>query len=85
LFNAIIPMARPIVAIQVDESQLVEPAASELLARLEIHFMSPVVLVAWDREARFHSHGFPCPENLLIDDDLQWREFTLPDEPEIPF
>jgi len=85
MYNAIIPLAEPIVAVQVDAAQLVGSAGAELLARLEIHFMRPVVLVAWDEAARFLSLGYPCPEDALTDEDLEWRQFDLPPEPEIPF
>lgn len=85
MFNAIIPLAQPIVAVQVDSDQLADPAGAELLAKLEAYFMKPVVLVAWDPGSNFLSRGFPCPEESLIDDDLQWRKFELPPEAEIPF
>jgi hypothetical protein len=85
MFNAIIPLAQPIVAVQVDASQLADPRGAELLAELEAFFMRPVVLVAWDQDSRFHSRGFPCHENQLTNEDLQWRKFELPPEPELPF
>lgn len=85
MFNAIIPLAQPIVAVQVDATQLAGPDAAVLLARLEIHFMRPVVLVAWDRNAKCLSLGYPCPEDALSSDDLEWRPFELPPELEIPF
>jgi hypothetical protein len=47
--------------------------------------MKPVALVAWDRDSHFLSLGFPCAESILTHDDLQWRQFDLPPEPEIPF
>lgn len=85
MFNAIIPLAEPIVAVQVNADQLADPHGAELLGKLEAYFMKPVVLVAWDRESRFLSRGFPCPEKMLIDEDLHWRQFDLLPEPEIPF
>jgi hypothetical protein len=85
MFNAIIPLAQPIVAVQVDAAQLSGPDAAALLARLEIHFMRPVVLVAWDENSRFLSLGYPCSEDALTNDDLEWRQFELPPEPEVPF
>jgi hypothetical protein len=85
MFNAIIPLSEPVVAVQVDAAQLAEPMAAELLARLEIYFMRPVVLVAWDETSRFIRYGFPCSEEMLVSDDLEWRQFELPPEPEIPF
>ena len=50
MFNAIIPLADPIVAVQVDASQMQGQEGFELLRKLEVYFMKPVVLVAWDRE-----------------------------------
>jgi hypothetical protein len=85
MFNAIIPMAQPIVAVQVEADQLAGPAAAELLARLEIHFMRPVVLVAWDEHGHCQMLGYPCTEDALTSDDLEWRQFDLPPEPEVPF
>jgi hypothetical protein len=85
VFNAIITLAQPIIAVQVDAAQMAEPAASELLVKLETYFMRPVVLVAWDENSHFMSRGFPCTEEMLISDDLEWRKFELPPEPEIPF
>ena len=85
MFNAIIPLIQPIVAVQVDAAQLAGEQGAELLAKLEAFFMKPVVLVAWDQDSRFLSRGFPCPENMLTDEDLQWRQFALPLESEIPF
>lgn len=85
MFNAIIPLSEPIVAVQVDADQLAGAAGAELLERLEVHFMRPVVLVAWDKDSRLARLGYPCPEEMLISDDLEWRRFELPPEPEIPF
>jgi len=85
MFNAIIPLAQPIVAVQVEAEQVAGSAAAELLDRLEIHFMRPVVLVAWDEQARCIKLGHPCPEEMLTSEDLEWRQFELPVESEIPF
>lgn len=85
MFNAIIPLAQPIVAVQADAAQLASDAGAELLARLETFFMRPVVLVAWDVNARFLSLGYPCPEHAVTSDDLEWRQFELPAESEVPF
>jgi len=85
MFNAIIPLADPIVAVQVDAGQMHGVEGDELLHRLKTYFMKPVVMVAWDQDARFLSRGYPCPEHLLTDEDLQWRRFDLPGEQEIPF
>lgn len=85
MFNAIIPLPQPIVAVQVDAAQLAGGAGADLLARLQIHFMRPVAMVAWDQNSKFFSLGFPCPEEAVIDEDLHWREFELPAEAELPF
>lgn len=85
MFNAIIPLAQPIVAVQVDAARLEGTAGAELLARLQIHFMRPVALVAWDADAHFVSLGFPCPEEAVTSEDIEWRQFELPPDPEIPF
>lgn len=85
MFNAIIPLAQPIVAVQVDAEQLDRPDVAKLWERLETYFMRPVVLVAWDEAAQFKSFGYPCPEAALTSDDIEWRQFDLPPEPDIPF
>lgn len=85
MFNAIIPLAEPIVAVQVDAELLEGQGHAELLKKLEVYFMRPVVLVAWAQGARFISLGYPCPEHMLTSEDLEWRQFELPSEPEIPF
>lgn len=85
MFNAIIPLAHPIVAVQVEAAQLEGEAGAELMAKLEAYFMKPVAMVAWDEDSRFHSRGFPCPEDQLTNEDLHWRNFELPPEPDIPF
>jgi hypothetical protein len=85
VFYAIIPLVPPIVAVQVDPEQLEGKQGSELLAKVGAYFMRPVVLAAWDQDSRFVSRGAVCDEGLLIDEDLQWRQFELPPEPEIPF
>jgi hypothetical protein len=85
LFNAIIPLAQPIIAVQVDSAQIADPTGVEVLAKLEAYFMKPVVMVAWDENSSFRSLGFPCPESALTDEDLHWRKFELPTEPEVPF
>lgn len=83
MFNTIIPLNPPLIAVQVEPAQLERGA--ELLAKLEAFFMRPVVLVAWDQNSNFRSRGAACPEQMLTDEDLQWRQFELPAEPEIPF
>lgn len=85
MFSAIIPMAEPIIAVQADAVEIEGEKGFELLVKLEAFFMCPVVLVAWDRDSKFISHGAICPEHLLTNEDLQWRQFELPAEPEVPF
>lgn len=85
MFNAIIPLDPPLVAVQAEPWQLEGDKGTELLAKLEAFFMRPVALVAWDQSSTFHSRGAPCPEHLLTDEDLHWRQFELPAEPDVPF
>lgn len=85
MFNAVVPSDPPLIAVQAEPWQLEGNQGAELLAKLEAFFMRPVVLVAWDQDSKFHSRGAACPEYLLTDEDLQWRQFDLPAEPEIPF
>lgn len=85
MFNAIIPLDPPLIAVQASPEQLAGEQGAELLAKLEAFFMRPVALAAWDQDSKFISLGAPCPEALLTDEDLQWRQFELPPEPEIPF
>jgi hypothetical protein len=85
MFNAIIPLDPPLIAVQAEPEQLEGDKGAELLAKLEAFFMRPVALVAWDQESRFISRGAMCPEAALTDEDLQWRQFELPAEPEVPF
>lgn len=85
MFNAIVPTNPPLIAVQAEPSQLEGDKGAELLGKLEAFFMRPVALVAWDENSKFFSRGAPCPEQMLTDEDLQWRQFELPPEPEIPF
>lgn len=85
MFNAVIPLDPPLIAVQAEPWQLEGDLGIELLAKLEAFFMRPVALVAWDHDSRFIRLGALCPENMLIDEDLHWRQFSLPSEPEIPF
>lgn len=85
MFNAIISLAEPIVAVQADARQLEDPHGAELLKKLEAYFMRPVALVAWDKDSHFIRRGAVCLEHMLTDEDLHWRQFELPLDPEIPF
>lgn len=85
MFNAIIPLDPPLIAVQAEAQQLEGNQGAELLAKLETFFMRPVTLVAWNQDSKFISRGAVCPEHLLTDEDLQWRQFELPAEPEVPF
>lgn len=85
MFNAVIPLTPPVIAVQVDYELLDSGQGQEFLTRMEAFFMSPVVLVAWDKEANFKCLGHACPESDLISEDLNWREFEPPVEPELPF
>lgn len=85
MFNAVIPLDPPIFAVHVDPAELQDGAGAEMLRKAEAYFMSPVVLVAWDRDARFFSLGAPCPPEMLLSEDLHWRRFELPQEPDLPF
>ena len=85
MFNAVIPLTPPVIAVQVEEGLLNGDAGQELLSKLEAYFMTPVILVAWDQQARFLCRGAACPEDDLISEDLDWREFELPPVQEIPF
>lgn len=85
MFYAIIPTAPPMFAVQPDGPLQPGAAAAELLGKLERHFMLPVVLVSWNGMAAFESYGPDIPEGLVTAEDLVWRKFELPVEPEIPF
>mgnify|MGYP000415417229 FL=1 len=85
MFYTIIPTAPPTFTVQPDQAHLSDSAAAELVRALEKHFMSPVALVSWDAAGQFRTHGAPVSEELATDEDLVWREFELPGEPEVPF
>jgi len=85
MFNAVLPFAPLIIAIQVDEEILNGPDVDALLQKLESFFMVAVVVVAWDKDAKFKCRGAACSELDLISEELVWREFDLPAEPEMPF
>jgi hypothetical protein len=85
MFNAIIPTTPPVVAVQVPIWPGSDEERAELLFKLERFFMIPVILVNWDQAGQFRCAGHECRESLLTDEDLTWREFEMPSEPEIPF
>ena len=85
MFNAVIPLSPPIVAVQVDAPVLNGSEGPALLAKLQAFFKIHVALVAWDQEAGFKSIDCPCQESDLLEEDLVWRAFELPPEPDIPF
>lgn len=85
MFYTIIPIVPPTFAVQPESPELSAPDAAELVRALEQHFMSPVALVSWDAAGRFRTFGAPLIEELALDENLVWREFELPTEPEVPF
>lgn len=85
MFYTIVPTTPPTFAVQPDAPQLSDAESAELLQKLEDHFMLAVVLVSWDAEGTFNSHGRQIAEDLVTGEDLVWREFGLPSEAGIPF
>jgi len=85
MFYTVIPTAPPMFAVQPNSPAISSVDAKELLEKLERHFMVAVALVSWDEAGQFRAIGHPCPEILITDEDLTWREFELPDEDEVPF
>ena len=85
MFYTIIPTVPPAFAVQPESTELSDFDAADLLHRLEQHFMSIVVLVSWNATGSFNRFGPPIDERLVIDEELVWREFELPGEPEVPF
>ena len=85
MFNAVIPLTPPVIAVQVDSALLDSGQGEEFLQKMKAFFMCPVVLVAWDEQSKFRCLGHDCPEADLISEDLHWREFEAPTEPEVPF
>lgn len=85
MFNAVIPLSPPIVAVQVDASVLCGNEGPALLGKLQAFFKIHVALVAWDQELGFQSINCPCEESDLLEEDLVWRAFELPLEPDVPF
>ena len=85
MFYSILPTRPPTFAVQPDSPDLSDARSVELLARLEQHFMMPVVLISWDATGKFRRHGPAIAEELVCDEDLIWREFSLPVESDVPF
>jgi len=85
MFYTVIPTTPPMFAVQPDSSRLSDVDAAELLLKLERHFMLTVVLVSWDEAGVFKSSGPAITEDQVTGEDLVWREFELPSEPEMPF
>lgn len=85
MFNAVIPLTPPVIAVQVDYALLESGGGQELLEKMQAYFMCPVVLVAWNSESKFKCLGHHCPEEALISEDLCWRAFEPPSEPDLPF
>lgn len=84
MFYAILRESPPVFAVQPNE-QLYVQSASALIERLERHFLHAIAIVAWDQVGQFESCGYPVTEEAATDEDLQWREFELPAEPDVPF
>jgi hypothetical protein len=85
MFYTIVPTTPSMFAVQPDSPDLSDAESAELLSKLERHFMLAVVLVSWNAAGTFNSYGSQIAEDLVTDEDLVWREFELPGEPEIPF
>lgn len=85
MFYTIVPTTPSTFAVQPDPQQLTDVESTELLGRLERHFVMPVVLVSWDAAGTFKRYGPPITEDSVTGEDLVWREFKLPAEPEMPF
>lgn len=85
MFYAIIPDTPATFAVQPNDPQLNAAHAAELIGRLEKHFMHPISIVAWDAAGTFIRYGCPVSEETVTDEDLLWREFELPVEPDVPF
>ena len=84
MFYAILPESPPVFAVQPNEPLDAQSAAA-LIERLERHFMHAIAIVAWDQAGQFKSYGYPVSEEAATSEDLQWREFELPPEEEVPF
>lgn len=85
MFYTILPLSPPVFAVQPDEPNLSTYAAGELIGRLQRHFQHSIALVSWDAEGKYVCLGFPVDEDVTTAETLDWREFELPEEPEVPF
>jgi hypothetical protein len=84
MFYTILPESPPVFAVQPNETPDAQSAA-ELIGRLERHFMHAIAIVTWDKDGKYQSYGYPVSEEIASSEDLQWREFELPPEEEVPF
>lgn len=84
MFYTILPESPPVFAVQPDNT-LDARSAAELIERLERHFMHAIAIVIWNQAGEFVQYGYPVSEDTAASEDLQWREFQLPDEPDLPF
>lgn len=85
MFYAVLPTSPPSFAVQPDSLQLTDAEVATMLRKLELHFMLTVVLVSWDATGAFKSYGSQISEDLVTGEDLVWRAFELPPDPEVPF
>lgn len=85
MFYTILPLSPPVFAVQPDEPALTARAAGELIGKLQKHFMHSVALVSWNAEGEYVCLGFPVSEDIATAESLDWREFALPEEPDVPF
>ena len=84
MFYTILPESPPVFAVQPDEP-LDPQSAGELIERLERHFMHAIAIVTWNQGGEFQTYGYPVSEDAATNEELQWRPFELPPEPELPF
>lgn len=84
MFYTILPETPPVFAVQPDGALDAQSAAA-LIDRLERHFQHAIAIVTWNQAGQFQGYGHPVSEGAASDEDLQWREFELPAEPDIPF
>ena len=85
MFYAIVKASPCVFAVQPNDPLLDARAAAELTDRLENHFGHPISIVAWNQAGEFVRYGFPMDEEAVTSEDLVWREFELPAEPDVPF
>lgn len=78
----------PFVVVDVDPAEFDGPDADRLLERLDKHFMMPVAMTTPDWQAKdgVRAKGAYIPIAHLTDPTFQWRDLSLPDDPdELPF